>query len=168
MQKAGVISRIDAEQFTAQGYYATNKPAIITNALTDWDAEQFWTAQNLALVLKNRQIPIAISSGPRFGYKPTEDPQNHELYSIEDMHFDSVVRQVIHPEGGKHIYAMQLSIPDRLPELREHLTVPHWIQEKTPAINLWFGHNTITPLHFDSSSNFFAQIKGVHSGNHVI
>ena len=160
MQKMDAISRVGAEEFSARGFYTSNQPAIITNALTDWNAEQFWTAQNLAVVLKHRQIPVSVSTSTRFDYKPTQDSAKNELYSIEVMDFASIVSQITRPETGKHIYAMQLSIPDRLPELQDHFVVPHWIQAKKTAINLWFGHNTLTPLHFDLSSNFFAQVQG--------
>ncbi|MGH9962036.1 MAG: cupin-like domain-containing protein, partial [Pyrinomonadaceae bacterium] len=63
--------------------------------------------------------------------------------------------------GPGHYYVMQRSIPDEFPELLEDFMPPHLVAGRELTTSLWFGSGeNVTPLHFDQSSNFFAQAYG--------
>jgi len=154
------IERVTAEEFSERGFYERNRPAIIANALAVWDVEHHWTTQHLARVLEGREVPVSVSEKTRFDYHASQDPEKHAAYSIKLMDFPSVVRRVMQPENSEHVYAMAVPISEKLPELLRYLAIPRWIQAADPTINLWFGSNTVTPLHCDLTHNFFAQVSG--------
>lgn len=156
-----LIPRVSANEFSKLGFYEANQPAILTDALIDWSIGEFWTVENLANELKGVHIPVSVSALPRFDYQSTPDQEKASRYSVESMDFSSIARFILKPEAGRYIYAMQVSIPEKLPQLRDHFSVPRWIPTQTPDTNLWFGRDTVTPLHFDCTNNFFAQLLGV-------
>ena len=60
------------------------------------------------------------------------------------------------------LYAAVLPIRTTLPELWPDVRFPPFVDEgKYRAVNFWLGPgNNFTPLHFDASDNFLAQIRG--------
>jgi hypothetical protein len=64
--------------------------------------------------------------------------------------------------GGRRISMPQMSILDKLPELRDDLVVPPFVPPAViNKINLWMASaDSRTPLHYDHMNNIFAQLYG--------
>ncbi|HJP93829.1 MAG TPA: cupin-like domain-containing protein [Pyrinomonadaceae bacterium] len=160
--KAQLIDRVSSETFEKK-YLEQNRPAIITDALSDWDAIGKWSPDYLASALKSKQVTVAISSEAQFNYDPNRGAgEEAARYRYAQMDFVKAVSAICRDESGhEHYYLMQRSVPDEFPELLPDIKTPAWLAYQRPAINLWFGSTeNVTPLHYDHTNNFFAQVYG--------
>lgn len=151
-----MIPRMNTDQFNA-GFGNRTKPAIITDALGDWRVNERWTPEHITEMVGDRQVEISRTERKMFQHSPTQ-PIRAE-YSSETISFKEAADAISMASGGQ-LYVMQQSIPEKLPELMDILRIPHWIEVDKPTINLWFGRSTVTPLHYDSANNMFAQVHG--------
>jgi jumonji domain-containing protein 7 len=162
VEKPQTVSRVRREDFERK-HLEQCSPIIITDALSDWNAARVWSPPYLAAVLKNKQVIVAVSKEDRFNYNPLQgDAEDAPQFGSDVMDFGSLVSRVCNPELlSEHYYVMQKSIPNEFPELLPDIKVPKWIESNQPVINLWFGTaENVTPLHYDKSNNFFAQVYG--------
>src|SRR5215510_2989745 len=160
--EAQLIERVSSETF-AKEYLEQNRPAIITDALSDWDAIGKWSPDYLSSALKTKQVTVAISSEAQFNYDPNRGVgEEASRYRYAQMDLKQAVSAICQDgPGHEHYYLMQRSIPDEFPELLRDIRTPAWIDYQRPAINLWFGSTeNVTPLHYDHTNNFFAQVYG--------
>lgn len=150
------VTRSEFAEFLEQG-----KPAIITDALDDWRIAERWTPSYLASVATTRRVTLSTSSDGRYQFDPSHDRAKAIAFDNAEIDFGAATQRLLETDGdGDHIYLLQQSIPDVLPELLDNLVVPEWIASSHPMINLWFGRRTTTQLHFDYSNNLFAQLHG--------
>lgn len=154
-----MIARVTRSEFSA-GFFEKDQPAIITDALNDWPIAERWTPAYLAGVAQTQRVTLSTSSDGRYRFDPSHDGAKSHAFDTAEVDFGAAAARMLEDDGGDHIYVMQQSIPDVLPELLDNLVVPEWIAGQHPAINLWFGRRTTTQLHFDYSNNFFAQLYG--------
>ena len=65
-------------------------------------------------------------------------------------------------QAGGVAYLAQHPLFAQLPALQEDFSVPSWIADgELTRVNSWIGsRSTVSPLHYDSYENFFAQIAG--------
>jgi hypothetical protein len=154
------IDRVSSETFEKE-YLEQNRPAIITGALSDWDAIRKWSPGYLASALRAKHVTVAVSSETQFNYDPNRDAgEEAARYRYTQTDFVSAVSAICE-DGPEHYYLMQRSIPDEFPELLQDIRTPTWLDDQRPAINLWFGSaGNVTPLHYDHTNNFFAQVYG--------
>lgn len=160
--EAQLIDRVSSEAFEKE-YLEQNRPAIITDALSDWDAIGKWSPDYLSSTLKAKRVTVAASSEARFNYDPDRGVgEEAARYRYAQMDFVMAVSAICQDGPGReHYYLMQRSIPDEFPELLQDIRTPAWIDYHRPAINLWFGSaENVTPLHYDHTNNFFAQVYG--------
>jgi len=160
--EAQLIDRVSSEVFEKE-YLDQNIPAIIIDALSDWDAIGKWSPDYLSSALKTKQVTIAVSSKAQFNYDPNKIAgEEAARYRYSQMDFGKAVSAICQGgQGHEHYYLMQRSIPDEFPELLKDIKTPAWIDYQSPAINLWFGSaENVTPLHYDHTNNFFAQVYG--------
>ncbi|WP_323073550.1 cupin-like domain-containing protein [Mycetohabitans endofungorum] len=141
-------------------FFEKNQPAIITNALTEWHIEKLWSPQYLISTLKDKVLAVNISKNGKFDYTPAHEFKNSTKYDKKIMTFGDAGRKIIEGDENQCLYIMQKSIPEEFPEIMNNIIIPKLIIPHNPIINLWFGKNTITPLHFDMANNFFAQLNG--------
>jgi jumonji domain-containing protein 7 len=155
------IPRVSSSRFSAE-FAGGNTPAIITDALEDWRVAERWTPQSLADFVRHRKVTVSVAHNGRFRYDSTdEDTAANGADARTEMDFVDAVSALYERRREGHVYVMQQSIPERLPELMDHLVVPPWIGSAEQAvINLWFGYATTTSLHYDDANNFFAQVYG--------
>lgn len=156
------IEMVSSETF-AKEYLEQNRPAIITGALSDWEAIGKWSPDYLSSVLQAKPVTIAISSEAQFNYDPNRVAgEEASRYRYARMDFERAVSAICQEgRGHEHYYLMQRSIPDEFPDLLQDIKTPVWINYQSPAINLWFGSaENVTPLHYDHTNNFFAQVYG--------
>lgn len=160
--EAQLIDRVNSEVFERE-YLEQNRPAIITGALSDWDAIRKWSPGYLASVLKTKQVTVAVSGEDQFNYDPNRSGgEEASRYRYTQMNFANAVAAICQDSPGhEHYYLMQRSLPDEFAELLPDIRTPAWLEYQTPAINLWFGSaGNVTPLHYDHTNNFFAQVYG--------
>ena len=64
-------------------------------------------------------------------------------------------------------YLAQIPLREDFPELLDDIDVPSYIDAtKLGRVNLWYGFgDNITPLHYDYSHNFLAQVRGNKKGH---
>jgi hypothetical protein len=160
--KLQLIDRVNSEVFEKK-YLDQNRPAIIIDALSDWNTMGRWSPSYFSSAFKTKQVVVAISSGPQFNYAPNEGVDGEAArYKYVEMEFAGAVSAICrNGPANEHYYLMQRSIPDEFPELLQDIKTPKWINYDRPAINLWFGAaDNVTPLHYDHTNNFFAQVYG--------
>lgn len=154
-----MIARVSSSEFSS-GFFEQGQPAIVTDALTDWQIETRWTPDALARIAKDRRIVSSRADDGRYRFAPSDEGARSNVFENSEMEFGEAARGLLDPDAGDTVYVMQQSIPEKLPELLDHVVVPPWIEGEHPAINLWFGRRTATQLHFDHSNNLFAQLYG--------
>jgi jumonji domain-containing protein 7 len=157
-----LIDRVNSETFEEE-YLDHNKPAIITGALSDWDAIGKWSPDYLSSALKTKRVTLAVSREGQFNYDPNRKiGEEAARYHYAQMDFATAVSAICQDAPGhEHYYLMQRSIPEEFPELLQDIKTPAWLDYQRPAINLWFGSaENVTPLHYDHTNNFFAQVYG--------
>lgn len=147
------IDLIDKEQFY-QEYFLKSQPLVIRQGINDWPALSLWSPEYFARIYSNKKIKIAI-----FNKKSHYREPHMEEIAMKD----AVSRICTNTNSEIKYYILQQSIPDNYEEIMQDFQLPTWIEKKREDyfINLWFGEaGNKTPLHFDSSHNFLAQVYG--------
>src|SRR5262249_2248681 len=132
--EAQLIDRVGSETFEKE-YLEQNRPAIITDALSDWDAISKWSPDYLCSVLKTKQVTVGVSSEGQFNYDPNKGiSEEAARYRYTQMDFVNAVSAICQDEPGhEHYYLMQRSIPDEFPELLQDIRTPAWLHGQRPA-----------------------------------
>lgn len=154
-----MIPRVTSREFIEK-FFSRKIPAIVTDATDDWGMSGRWSPEYLTSLIGSKMVSVSLSATGRFDYDPSGKGTS-EHYSEERMTFAEAARQVMEGAGGRQLYVMQQSIPRQFPELMKDIRVPRWVPNvEHTSINLWFGRNSVTPLHYDATNNFFAQQFG--------
>lgn len=156
------VHRVRREVFESE-YLGRETPVIVTDALYDWKAINTWSPEYLASVLKHKRAIVAVSKEDKFNCDPSgQVGRQASHFRHETLDFITIVSRILKSDStSERYYVMQTSIPDEFPELLRDIKIPTWVGSNKTAINLWFGTaNNVTPLHHDSTNNFFAQIYG--------
>lgn len=154
-----MIPRVTKEQFAAK-FFSRNIPAIITDATADWGMSGRWSPEYLTSLIGQKPVIVSLSATGKFSYDPA-GKSTSESFAQETMSFAEAARQIGAADCDRQLYIMQQSIPLQFPELMKEIRVPQWISNvRDTSINLWFGRNSVTPLHYDATNNFFAQQYG--------
>ncbi len=153
-----MIPRVTRERFAE--LFSRRMPAIVTDATSEWGMSGRWSPEYLASLIGDKVVDVNISANGRFTYDPSGRGTG-DGFSEEKMSFADAARQIAAAECGHRLYVMQQSIPLKFPELMREIRVPQWVPDvNETSINLWFGRNSVTPLHYDATNNFFAQQYG--------
>jgi hypothetical protein len=162
-----VIRRLSASEFSEHFLRGQGSPAIIEGELDEWHFEKYWTPEYLASLARDRPVTVSESVNGTFNYSQATEMADARIFERRDVRFGDAVQAVLDPQNNRNVYILGRSIPTTLPELQRHIVVPRWIESwsegganGSPAINLWLGRATKTPLHFDAENNFFAQLYG--------
>ncbi len=159
MMNATMIPRVTRDRFAAE-YFSRKIPAIVTDAIAEWGMSGRWSPEYLTSLIGSKVVTVSISASGKFSYDPAGKGTS-EGFSEESMSFAEAARQIAAGDCGRQLYVMQQSIPLQFPELMREIRVPQWIADvRDTSINLWFGRNSVTPLHYDATNNFFAQQYG--------
>jgi jumonji domain-containing protein 7 len=154
-----MIPRVTSQEFVEK-FFARKIPAIVTGATADWGMSGQWSPEYLTSLIGDKTVSVSISANGRFSYD-TSGKGTSDGFSEERMSFAEAARQIAEGAGGRELYLMQQSIPKQFPELMKQIRVPRWVPNvEHTSINLWFGRNSVTPLHYDATNNFFAQQYG--------
>lgn len=154
-----MIPRVTAQEFVEK-YFSKKMPAIVTDATADWGMSGQWSPEYLTSLIGDKIVMVSTSATGKFSYD-TAGKATSESFSEVPMSFAEAARQIAAGDGGRQLYLMQTSIPKHFPELMKQIRVPRWVPNvEQTSINLWFGRNSVTPLHYDATNNFFAQQYG--------
>jgi hypothetical protein len=147
------------DQFVAE-YLSGTEPVLVSDGLEDWPATRRWSPTFLAAAAHGN-IDVAVSLTGSFRYTPDGGALDADSqFIVRGIPFkDAADRILDEAAGSPKYYISQQDVRAKLPELLPDLCFP---RVGEPArINLWFGSaGTVTPLHFDTSNNLYAQIYG--------
>lgn len=151
-------SNLSYEQFLKE-YLIPDKPVILTGAMEDWPTMSKWGAEYFKSTLSNQKVKVAVSENGMFPSKPE---QGWSATDYEQMDFFDYLNMIEDSKKLEKVYYLQhKSLPDVFPELLNDIQIPKYIKSLNPTINLWIGSGgNVTPIHYDFSSNFLAQVKG--------
>lgn len=151
-------SNLSYEQFLKE-YLIPGKPVILTGVMEDWPAMSKWGAEYFKSTLSNQKVKVAVSENGMFPSKPE---QGWSATDYEQMDFFDYLNMIEDSKKLEKVYYLQhKSLPDVFPELLNDIQIPKYIKSPNPTINLWIGSGgNVTPIHYDFSSNFLAQVKG--------
>ena len=139
-------------------YIEAEKPVVIAEGLANCAASS-WTPEKLCSMVGHKRVSVAISSDNGvFGYTRTG-----AAFSSQEMEFSAAVSLMsMAAATTTNYYMMQVPVRQRLPELESQISFPPVVDEADfRALNFWLSAaGNITPLHYDSSNNFLAQIHG--------
>lgn len=135
------------------------RPLVIRGGMTDAPAWRLWTNEYLVERAGHRSIRVTSSETSTFN--PNADAGMGRNVEHDETFADSI-RIVTEATAAARHYVMQQSVPDKLPELVDDVPAPRWLPERAvlARVNLWFGTDTTTPLHFDSRHNFLGMVRG--------
>src|SRR5262245_34684934 len=129
---AQLIDRVSSAVFERE-YLEQNRPAIIIDALSDWDAIGKWSPDYLSSLLTTKQVTVAVSSEGQFNYDPNRSTgEDASRYRYTQMNFANAVSAICQDsKGHEHYYLMQRSIPNEFPELLQDIRTPAWLDYQT-------------------------------------
>jgi hypothetical protein len=142
------VTCLSRQEFEEQ-YLVPQRPVIISGAMEGWPAREQWTTEHLAEKVGARTFRP---------WRPDQSPCDTPLMTLAE-YIDLVETKAI---SHGRLYAAQLTIKNTLPELWPDVRFPHFVDEDDyQVVNFWFGPgNNLTPLHYDPTNNFLAQIRG--------
>lgn len=147
-----VVDGLSEGEFNTD-YFQQNIPVIIKGAMKESLAVRKWSPSYFTSLIGTRSIRLAHSKKGLYNFQKGDATR-------VDMPFDEAVSYM---EQNNSYYISQSSLKDNYPELVGDIDEPKWIDKSDirRATNLWFGgKGCISPLHFDTSHNFLAQIYG--------
>jgi tRNA wybutosine-synthesizing protein 5 len=153
LKEIPVVNELSEKDFNTH-YFQRNIPIIIKGAMKQSGAVVKWSPAYFTSLFGARKIRLAHSKTGIYNF------QKGDAVRV-DMPFAEAVSYM---EFNNCYYISQSSVKDNYPELMEDINEPVWIAKSDfrRATNLWFGgKGCISPLHFDTSHNFLAQIYGI-------
>ena len=143
-------------------HFLGSRPVVVRDAMADWGALGKWGPEHFVKLYGGRSLEVGCNNRALYGRLKEARGQN-VIRDSEKLECEEAMRKILSSESGRSYYLQQQSIPDLFPELMPDLRVPPWIpQEHLADVNLWFGSGgNVTPLHYDFSNNFLAQVTGV-------
>jgi jumonji domain-containing protein 7 len=136
------------------------EPILITDGLAGWPAMR-WTPTTLAARVGDKAVNVRVSLTGSYRKHPDGtpvDPAND--FELANVSFADATDCIVSsgPAAPKY-YVSQQNFDQQFAELLGEVKFQRPVVPG--SINLWFGSaGTITPLHFDASNNFYAQVFG--------
>ena len=151
------IDRVTSDEFS-KSYFPNKQPAIITDVIPKWKAYGKWSPVSLGKLFQDNTADVAVSRKRLFDY----NVDGSNLQENRRMPFSELISRITAPrQEQEHCYLTAKSVPHEFPDLLPDFQIPSWIGVSIPVINLWVGAaENRTPLHYDLSNNFFAQMYG--------
>lgn len=153
------VPKLSRQEFL-DGYYATNRPVVMTGAMDDWPAMTRWTNEELKRRFGDRIVSVQANRGSDANYE-----QNSERLRRE-MRFGDFVDLVETTAETNDFYITANNSGTNHEALRELwddiVYFPEYLRKdpSNPGF-FWFGpKGTVTPLHHDLTNNFMAMVRG--------
>ncbi|MDA7511296.1 cupin-like domain-containing protein, partial [Verrucomicrobia bacterium] len=154
-------AKINWDQFRKDNFLGS-KPLIIEGALEDWSALKKWSSSYFTELYAGRTLSVGHNNRAIYSRLATNQSQSVQRDAIE-LECSEAMKRIDSGSSKGTYYLQKQSIPNVFPELMKDITPPPFVsKDELTDINLWFGGaGNITPLHFDFSNNFLAQVTGV-------
>jgi hypothetical protein len=154
------VSGLSGEQFL-EGYYAVNRPVILTGEMAGWPALTRWTPEYLKTVIGARPIEFQGERTLDQRFEMNKDAHRREAP------FEVFIDQILLPGAGNDAYLTAYNSErnaEALSVLHDDLGfLDKFLDRRTAAPHgmMWIGPaGTVTSLHHDLTNNFIAQIVG--------
>jgi hypothetical protein len=132
-------------------------PAIIRGGVAHWPATSLWSSEYFNA--KYGQVVVSISTSKDGVY--SGDPELGFKFYEEMCVSDFFKRMSESGDNSRHYYWQQQHFDERFSALERDIMIPPFAGSVSAAPHLWIGPaGAVSPLHYDSVDNLFAQIRG--------
>jgi hypothetical protein len=142
-----------------EGYYAANRPLIITGMMDDWPALRKWGLDYFAGAFGDRMVEVQCgrTAGDDYEVDSRKYTRTMPFAAFLDRVRAAGVSNDLYLTAGNHSQNRRA-----LPELWDDIVqVPEYLDVRVPGGFLWMGPaGTITPFHHDLTNNLMAQVVG--------
>lgn len=145
-------SRPPAVDEFVEHYLLRRTPVVLEGLAADWPACRLWNPDYFAARYPALGVPVEVWNGPSFA----------DVRRVT-MSFTSYVAALREPAIARvRLYLAGYRILARLPELEAHLGAIPYLDQRAALPPYFFmgAPGTRTPLHYDISHNFLAQVSG--------
>lgn len=153
-------SHVTADEFR-HGYYARNRPVILTGLARDWPAYQLWTPDYLRGRCGDQEVEVMNGRESDDRYEVNSESHRHRI------RFADYVDRVTSAASSNDSYLVAnnhfFESPGTRSLLNDLQIRPEFLEAAPPdgSVFLWFGPGgTVTPLHHDALNVLLVQIRG--------
>ena len=134
------------------------QPCVIVDELSEWPAAR-WSPEYLSATCSDRLVTVQVSHSGKWRPPTDQSPVDSQVqYGLPNVPFGIATEWVCTAPRGHKYYVPQHDLkqyPDLLRDLRFRRDL------EGTTLNLWFGSkDTVSPLHYDPSHNWFGQVYG--------
>ena len=160
--KANVIERrsgISGNEFLEK-YYSANRPVILCDLMSYWQAPKKWTPEYLKATCGNEMVEIMAARESNPEYETDDGPhrKNVKFSEFVDMVASGRETNDYYLTARNNFFARE----GTRAILKDIETFTEYLKETNgEGVYLWYGpKGTVTPLHHDSMNIFMAQVQG--------
>lgn len=153
------INGIDMTADLFAKYDRRRQPVLIKQGICHWRAVNAWTTDYLIDKMSSKTVAVHCSTTGVFN----SDPNSKSGTRVIPVAASAAIKKIFNPiQTSEKFYLSQQSMSHLFPELMGDIQVPPYIPSgKLQNTNIWIGSaGNASPLHFDTSDNFFAQVVG--------
>lgn len=141
-------------------YYAANRPVILCDLMSFWQAPQKWTPEYLKATCGDEMVEIMAARETNPRYEMEDAPHRKEVKLAEYV-------DMVSKGGETNDYYLTarngfFARPGVKPLLRDIEMFSEYLRETDgDGVFMWYGpKGTVTPLHHDAMNIFMAQVQG--------
>ena len=154
-----MVPRVSGKDFRNH-FSDLSRPAVVVDATSAWVESGRWTPDGLARAFGHENVRVNIADDGLYRYEEVDDPAFAPLYHSSLLCFEDFTRMLAMTDSSSGVYMMQHRLNELGSSLLAKLPAPFPVPADEHLVNLWYGSNTSTQLHFDTAHNVFLQLHG--------